>query len=79
MIPNVVGMPIDPLAQGTMGSRGKLAVYDGHPEIPLSVRTFMGVDCTVPLGLDVMDRVVPVPEVEARVDEIWRSLNSPKN
>jgi hypothetical protein len=33
----------------------------------------MGVDCTVPLGLrkKVMARVLPVPEIEAHVDQLW--------
>lgn len=72
IVPNVVGMNIEPMAQGVVGSNSKLGVYDGYPEIPLNVRSLMGVDCTVPLNLKVMDRVVPVPEVEARVDELWK-------
>jgi hypothetical protein len=32
----------------------------------------MGVDCTVPLNLKLMDRVKTVPEVEARVDKLWQ-------
>lgn len=75
VIPNVVGMVIDPLAQGKAGGPTRLAAYDGHPEIPLNVRTFMGVDCTVPLGLNMMDRVLRKPEVEARVDAIWSRAN----
>ena len=75
IIPNVLGMNIEPMAQGVVGSRAKLGVYDGYPEIPLNVRSFMGVDCTVPLGLKVMDRVVTNPEVEARVDQLWRATN----
>ncbi|MFQ5533423.1 MAG: UbiD family decarboxylase [Sphingomonadales bacterium] len=77
-IPNVVGMNIDPLAQGRVGVASKLGVYDGHPEIPLNVRSFMGMDCTVPLGLKVMERVVAKPELEARVDEIWAAMNTLK-
>jgi hypothetical protein len=72
IVPNVLGMNIEPMAQGVMGSNSKLGVYDGYPEIPLNVRSFMGVDCTVPLGLKVMDKVVAVPEVEARVDKLWQ-------
>ncbi|MEE8526270.1 MAG: UbiD family decarboxylase [Thermoanaerobaculia bacterium] len=75
VIPNVLGMTIDPLAQGTMGSPAKLGAYDGNLELPLNVRSFMGVDCTVPLGLEVMRRVVEDPQVEARVDKLWQSLN----
>ena len=77
VIPNVLGMNIDPLAQGTMGVASKLGAYDGYPEIPLNMRAFMGLDCTVPLGLDVMDRVVTKPDLEARVDEIWNAINEP--
>jgi hypothetical protein len=47
-------------------------VYDGYPEIPLNVRSFMGVDCTTPLNLKVMDRVMPVAEIEARIDALWK-------
>lgn len=75
IIPNVLGMNIEPMAQGILGSNSKLGVYDGYPEIPLNVRSFMGVDCTVPLGLKVMNRVVPVPAMEARVDELWKAVN----
>jgi UbiD family decarboxylase len=74
VIPNVVGMALEPLAQGVMGSNSKLGVYDGHPELPFNVRSFMGVDCTRPLGIKMMDRVMPVDEVEARVDELWTKL-----
>ncbi len=70
VIPYVLGMNIDPLAQAHMGTTAKLGVYDGHDAIPLNTRPFMGVDCTVPLGLKVMERVTPKPEVEARIDEI---------
>ena len=56
-----------------MGKNSKLGVYDGYPEMPLNVRDFMGVDCTKPLGLSVMDRVLTVPEIEARVDELWKA------
>jgi len=73
IIPNVLGMNIEPMAQGVVGSRAKLGVYDGYPEIPLNVRSFMGVDCTVPLGLKVMDRVLPIPEIETRIDELWKA------
>lgn len=76
VIPNVLGMNIDPLAQGHMGATAKLGVYDGHNAIPLNVRAFMGLDCTIPLGLKVMDRVLPDPDVEERVSEIWRQINS---
>ncbi len=72
IVPTVIGMNIELMAQGVLGSNSKLGVYDGYPEIPLNVRSFMGVDCTVPLGLKVMDRVLPVEEIEARVDELWR-------
>jgi UbiD family decarboxylase len=73
IIPNVMGMILEPMAQGVAGSNSKLGVYDGYPELPLNVRCFMGVDCTVPLGLKkkVMARVLPVPEIEARVDQLW--------
>jgi UbiD family decarboxylase len=73
VIPNVVGMVIEPLAQGKMGAPSLLGVHDGHPELPLNVRSFMGVDCTVPLGLKVMDRVVRKPELDAKVDKLWAS------
>ena len=72
IIPNVIGMVLEPMAQGIMGKNSKLGVYEGYPEMPLNVRDFMGVDCTKPLGLSVMDRVLTVPEIEARVDEIWK-------
>jgi 2,5-furandicarboxylate decarboxylase 1 len=75
VIPNALGMTIDPLAQGKMGAPAKLGLYDGHLEVPQNVRAFMGVDCTVPLGLEVMKRVVKVPEVEARVDELWAAIH----
>ena len=71
VVPNVVGMPIEPLAQGEMGGRSRLGVHDGEAQIPLNIRSFMGVDCTVPLGLDMMDRVVRDKEVESRLDGIW--------
>jgi UbiD family decarboxylase len=71
IIPNVVGMVIEPLAQGKMGAPSMLGVHDGHPELPLNVRSFMGVDCTMPLGLKLMDRVVRKPALEARIDAIW--------
>ncbi|NOX68264.1 MAG: hypothetical protein GXP15_03685, partial [Gammaproteobacteria bacterium] len=74
IIPNVMGMNIEPMAQGVVGSNAKLGVYDGYPEVPLNVRSFMGVDCTVPLGLKVMDRVVPIPDIEARVDALWQQV-----
>jgi len=76
IIDNVIGMNIDPLAQGVVGSRSRLGVHDGHPEIPLNTRPFMGLDCTLPLGLKVMERVVPEPALEARVDEIWKAINT---
>ncbi len=75
VIPNVLGMTIDPLAQGKMGATSKLGVYDGAAELPINVRPFMGVDCTVPLGLKVMRRVTKDDAVEARVDALWQSLN----
>lgn len=75
VIPNMIGMVIDPLAQGKMGGNAKLGVYDGNLELPLNVRPFMGVDCTVPLGLKMFDRVMRNPEVEARVDRIWVKTN----
>jgi len=74
IIPNVLGMNLEPLAQGIIGTNSKLGLYDGYPEIPANVRTFMGVDCTVPMGLKMMERVVPVAEVEARVDELWAAV-----
>jgi len=76
IIPNVVGMAIEPMAQGVLGSNSKLGVYDGHPEIPLNIRSFMGVDCTIPLGLKVMDRVMPVPDIDARIDDIWKAATA---
>jgi 2,5-furandicarboxylate decarboxylase 1 len=75
VIPNMVGMVIDPLAQGKMGAPTRLGAYDGYPELPLNVRPFMGVDCTVPLGLKVFDRVLRKPDVEARVDKLWASVH----
>jgi hypothetical protein len=57
-----------------VGTPSLLGVHDGHPELPLNVRSFMGVDCTVPLGLKVMDRVVRKPELEARVDKLWAAV-----
>jgi 3-polyprenyl-4-hydroxybenzoate decarboxylase len=75
VIPNMIGMVIDPLAQGKAGGNAKLGVYDGNLELPLNVRPFMGVDCTVPLGLKMFDRVVRDPAVEARVDKIWAKSN----
>lgn len=74
IIPNVLGMNLEPLAQGIVGTNSKLGVYDGYPEIPKNVRSFMGVDCTRPLGLKMMDRVVPDPMVEERVNKIWKHL-----
>jgi UbiD family decarboxylase len=74
IIPNVLGVELEPMAQGTLGSNAKLGVYDGYPELPVNVRAFMGVDCTRPLGLRMMDRVEPVDEVEARVDKLWAML-----
>lgn len=73
IVPDALGMNIDPLAQGKMGMPAKLGVYDGRSEILLNTRTFMGVDCTEPLGLKVMERVTPEPAVEERVDKIWAS------
>jgi len=72
IIPNVTGMIIDPLAQGQLGGRSRLGAYDGTPEIPQNVRAFMGVDCTVPLGLTVMDRVYRDKDIEARIDDIFQ-------
>ena len=43
-------------------------------EIPMNVRSLMGVDCTLPVGLKVMERVVAVPEIEAKVDELWKAI-----
>jgi hypothetical protein len=57
-----------------VGSNSKLGVYDGYPEIPLNVRSFMGVDCTVPLNLKVMERVLPDPDIEARIDQLWQQV-----
>lgn len=74
IIPNALGHILDPLAQADMGATAKLGVYDGHDAIPKTVRTFMGVDCTLPLGLKVMERVTPDPEVEARVDAMWSRI-----
>jgi len=71
IVPNALGMNIDPLAQGNMGMPAKLGAYDGENEILLNTRTFMGADCTVPLGLKVMERVTPDAEVEARIDDVW--------
>jgi UbiD family decarboxylase len=74
VIPNVMGVELEPMAQGVMGENSKLGVYDGYPELPLDVRSFMGADCTTPLGIKVMDRVLPVPDIEARIDELWGAL-----
>mgnify|MGYP001323943111 CR=1 FL=1 len=74
VIPNVLGMSLEPLAQGVMGSNSKLGVHDGHPTLPLNVRAFMGVDCTKPLGVKMMDRVKLVDQVERRVDKLWSKL-----
>ncbi len=74
IIPNVVGMALEPLAQGVMGSNSKLGVHDGHPTLPLNVRAFMGVDCTKPLGVKMMDRVELADQVEKRVDKLWSKL-----
>lgn len=74
IVPNVLGMTIEPLAQGIMGKNSKLGVYDGYPEIPKNTRSLMGVDCTLPMGLQVMERVVAKPEIEARVDELWKAV-----
>ena len=73
IIPNVVGMALEPMAQGVMGKNSKLGVYDGYPEMPFNVRDFMGVDCTKPLGLQVMDRVLTDPKIESRVSELWKN------
>jgi len=74
VVSNVLGVELEPLAQGVMGSNSKLGVHDGYPELPLNVRAFMGVDCTKPLGIKMMDRVEPVAAVEARVDQLWGKL-----
>lgn len=74
VIPNVPGVELEPLAQGLLGSNSRLGVHDGYPELPVNVRAFMGVDCTKPLGLRMMDRVEPVGRVEARVDDLWQKL-----
>jgi UbiD family decarboxylase len=71
IVPNALGMNIDPLAQGKMGMPAKLGVHDGESEILLNTRTFMGADCTEPLGLKLMERVVPDKDVEARIDDVW--------
>jgi 3-polyprenyl-4-hydroxybenzoate decarboxylase len=80
IIPNVLGMNLEPMAQGVAGSNSKLGVYDGYLELPLNVRSFMGVDCTVPLGLKnkAMKRVLTVPAIEARVDGLWANVFSAK-
>lgn len=74
VVPDVLGNILDPLAQGDAGATAKLGVHDGHNAIPKGVRTFMGVDCTLPLGLKIMERVLPDPEVEARVDALWPQI-----
>lgn len=79
VIPNVMGMKIDPLAQGEMGSTARLGVYDGNLEIPINTRAFMGLDCTVPLGLKVFKRVYRDAEVESRLDRIWSSAAGRSN
>lgn len=71
IIPNVLGNILDPLAQGEMGATAKLGVHDGYNTLPKNVRAFMGVDCTVPVGMTTLERVLPVPEIEAKVDDIW--------
>lgn len=74
IIPNVLGMNLEPMAQGVMGTNSKLGVYDGYPELPLNVRSFMGVDCTTPLGIKVMDRVKRRPDIELRVNRLWEEM-----
>lgn len=87
-LPNIADLYMDPSAgieftihlsirKGRVGEP-KLGLYDGYPELPLNVRSFMGVDCTVPLGMKnkVMKRVVTQPEIEARVDGIWNEVFS---
>ena len=74
VIPRVTGMIIDPLAQGKVGGPARLGVYDGELEVPQNVRAFMGVDCTVPMGVEVFEEVRLNPEVESRVDPIWNAL-----
>ncbi len=56
-----------------------------HPRPPATLKGGTGhawgsdggvtVDCTTPLGLDLMERVTPKPEVEARVDKVWSGIN----
>ncbi|MDA2933075.1 UbiD family decarboxylase [Acidobacteria bacterium AH-259-D05] len=75
VIPNVMGMVIDPLAQGNIGTPSRLGVYEGYPEIPLNTRPFMGVDCTLPLNLKVFEQVNRQPEVESRIDSMWNAAN----
>lgn len=75
IIPNIIGMGIEPLAQAKMGTPAKLGVYDGHNEILMDTRSLMGVDCTSPLGIKTMDRVVKKPELEKRVDELWKNID----
>jgi 3-polyprenyl-4-hydroxybenzoate decarboxylase len=75
IVPNVPGVQLEPMAQGIPGANTKLGVHDGHPEIPVNVRSFMGVDCTRPLGVNMMDRVMPVNSVEAHVDALWAKLD----
>jgi 2,5-furandicarboxylate decarboxylase 1 len=77
IIPNVMGMILEPLAQKPMGSPAKLGLHDGMTESPLNVRAFMGVDCTRPLGIKMMDRVLRKPHLEKYVDEVWETLNPP--
>ena len=74
IISNVLGVDLEPLAQGELGSNSKLGVHDGHPELPLNVRAFMGVDCTKPLGIKMMKRVQLVKEVELRVDAFFERI-----
>lgn len=70
IIPNVKGMPIEPLAQGEFGSPARLGAYDGHLELPFGLRTFMGVDCTTPLGVQVDERVMMPPALRQLADAI---------
>lgn len=77
IIPNMLGMNLEPLAQAKLGTAAKLGAHDGNTELPMNVRPFMGVDCTIPMGIKMMDRVMRKPELEKHVDEIWSSLNPP--
>jgi len=42
---------------GQTRNPAKLGIYDGYNELPMNVSAFMGVDCTKPLGIEMMEIV----------------------